>query len=391
MEDTVKGVQLERLERAAEQLAEKGYAVVPGVLSAQECQRIYADLWTAVESVTSKQDVPVDRNVAATHRGEAFPRQIKGIIEEPPALSHCGAAWEVRKAAAPYFARLHGTPKLAVSFDRINMMPVPVRNVEPRNWMHTHNTPLLNGLHSIQGFVDLLGTGPNDGGLVVAEGSHLEHHELLYKEWGVKEAANWYKFSDTERAIIDERFTIVHVVCPAGSLVLWDSRTFHQNKPPTMNGHARAVIYVSYQPLECVPPKKLDKILQRRIEAFKEMRSASHIALSHFKLFGKSAQTYGGPPRVYHLDAAELGIPSLKNDPVVASLVGKSHAPAVKWTKSFKPLLIEPMLDANLMVANKTQLLKAQHTGRTKRKRHVTDDDDDDDTPAKKIARSVSE
>jgi hypothetical protein len=384
MEDTVTGIQLERLEAAARQLAEDGYAVVPGVLSAHDCSYLYAGLWAAVESLTSEQATPVRRSDPATHRGDAFPRQIKGIIEEPPALSHCEAVWEARKAAAPYFARLHGTPALASSFDRVNMMPAPTREPVPRNWMHTDQTPLLNGLHSIQGFIDLRGTGPNDGGLVVAVKSHKQHHALLYGQWGIEEGANWVKFDDAQRAYIDEHFEVVKVECAPGSLVLWDSRTFHQNTPPKMGGHERCVIYTSFQPLTCVPSDRLDKILARRLKAFKELRSASHVALSHFKMFGKSARTYGAPPRKYHIDARALGVPVLAKDPVVASLVGASRAPAVRWDAPHAALLKEPMLPPGLMIAGKKRMLEAladddaQERPR-KRARLISKDDDDDD------------
>ncbi len=341
MEDTVVGIQLTRLQAAAESLARDGYAVVPGVLDVATCARLEAEMTHIIASIAGGAGVQLPG--------------LKGIIMEPSELSHCGPVWEVRQAAAPYFARLHGTPHVLTSFDRVNVMPAPLRNKAPVNWLHSDQSPLLNGLHSIQGFIDLKGTSALDGGLIVASCSHRVHHELLYKEWKIDTAENWVKFDDAQRAYIDTHFRVIKVECPPGSLVLWDSRTFHQNEFPRVGGHARMVIYVSMQPLHCVPERVLEKVLTRRVAAFDERRATSHVALTHFKLFGKHMRTYGRPAPVLMVHEEDMRYPARE---AIASLVGASRAPVVVWPAHPHPaLLAEPLLPANVMVMTRPQLL----------------------------------
>lgn len=390
MNDPVVGLQKERITEAAKHLGEFGYAVVEGVLTPQQCEEIVSDLWDAVESLTSAWKTPVNRNQPETHRTSKFLPNMKGIIMAPSILSHCGAAWKVRKAAAPYFARLHGTPHLVSSFDRVNIMPKPVdKEAKAKNWMHTDQTPLLYGLHSIQGFIDLKGTGPNDGGLVVAAKSHLDHHDLLYHEWGIDTTDNWIPFFGKSSAhkcawrTIHERFHVLKVECKPGSLVLWDSRTFHQNLPPKLGGHERAVIYASFQPLDCVPLDRLDRILKKRIAAFDTRRATSHIALSHVKLFAEKPRNYKRALPTYTINEQVLGVPSRHLDPIVASLVGASREPVVRWTQPHAALLTEPMIARSSMVAQRPALLKLIGKPQPKRpiqKRKREGDDEKEDT-----------
>ena len=386
MEDPITPLQQSRLEQAARDLAKHGYAVIEGVLSPDACEATVSDVWRSIASLTSKWAEPIAHDKPATHRGTKFLPAMKGIIMAPPALSHCGAAWTARKAAAPYFARLHGTANLVASFDRINMMPAPCETCKPmqiKNWLHSDQTPLLKGLHSIQGYIDFKGTGPLDGGLVVADGSHLQHHALLFGEWGIDTADNWIPFFGDKAPAnaldtIKQRFVMHKVECTPGSLVLWDSRTFHQNEPPKMGGHERVVIYTSFQPLSAVPAAKLGAILAKRVDIFKARRATSHIALSHVKQFGEKPRSYGRDLPTYHVDDAAIGVPNLANDPVVASLVGASRAPFVIWPCGRAPLLHEALIAPELMVAARPVLLKALGvTAAKKRKRAVSDDDDD--------------
>jgi hypothetical protein len=359
MEDPVVGLQEERLVAAATHLVDMGWAVVPGVVSAADCARLRDELH-AVFTALASAPAPAPAGAPAS-APEPLPR-MKGIIMEPSALSHAAPVWELRKRAAPYLARLHGDACLVTSMDRVNHMPPRPAEAAPARvgqWLHTDQTPLLNGLHSVQAFVDLCGTGARDGGLVVADRSHRAHHDLLYRQWGVTSADNWFKFTNEQAAYIRAQYNVHKVECPPGSMCIWDSRTFHQNEPVLPGGHERLVVYVCAQPLSVVPPAKLDAVLARRVKAYEERRASSHVPLTHFKLFSKYGRTYGRPRRVYGALPAEP--PHLEDDPVLASLVGASRAPCVRWPEGVTqraPLLTEPLLPADVMVMNQPQLLR---------------------------------
>jgi hypothetical protein len=77
-------------------------------------------------------------------------------------------------------------------------------------------------------------------------------------------------------------------------MVLWDSRTIHCGVEPVKKlrtkENFRSIIYVCYMPTNSVN----DKILEKRIKAFEDMRTTSHWA-NKCKLFPKTPRTYGGP------------------------------------------------------------------------------------------------
>ena len=70
-------------------------------------------------------------------------------------------------------------------------------------------------------------------------------------------------------------------------MVLWDSRTFHQNQYGT-NNEERIVQYVSYLP-RCNLTKKM---LEKRQKYFTDKRTTSHWAYP-VKVNGQQPQNYG--------------------------------------------------------------------------------------------------
>lgn len=269
----------------------------------------------------------IQRKNPKTHVGDKWLPVIKGkgIITEPSAISHCEAVWDVRKMLCPYFAEIYGTGDLWCSFDRINIQPDArlVKDSQPGQWMHIDQSPLLNGMYCIQGFFDFYGTGPNEAGLVVAEKSHLDHHSLLFQEWGIEASDNWHLFTNEERAYIDKKYKVLKVQCPPRSIVLWDSRTFHCNTPPKNDGHGRTVVYVCCLPRSlALNAKDYEELCRKRQTAFMDKRSTSHwpVTLRIFPLKGR-----GSTPRVFDLSDDVIRQPDILKDKMVASLVGFSE------------------------------------------------------------------
>jgi hypothetical protein len=324
---------------------------------------------------------------------------MKGILMEPSDLYHAEPVWRIREAVADYFAALYGTHDLATSFDRINMFPaptedgrVPVQRIGP--WLHTDQTPLRNGRLCIQAFVDLLGTGEKEGGLVVADKSHLQHHTLLYQTWKIKEGKNWcvshmtinshfssrYKFTDTQRAYIEANFTLMKVHCPPRSMVMWDSRVFHQNTPPSLGGHARAIVYVCMQPWAHLgEPKAIAKAKAKKLKAFVDKRGTSHWPLLN-TLFARYARSWGKPLPVYDTSANVIRQPDLDapQNARIAQLAGRTVLPLASAPG-------EPLIgfDAPLMRQSKKQLLKA--LGDHERPEEEEDEDEEMEPDAKRV------
>ncbi len=63
--------------------------------------------------------------------------------------------------------------------------------------------------------------------IVVYEGSHKMHEEYMRRN-ELSHKKNWQKIDEGFLKKIEEKKRVLHV--KAGELVLWDSRTFHQNQ-----------------------------------------------------------------------------------------------------------------------------------------------------------------
>ena len=362
-----------KVAQAARDLEEHGWAVIPDVLAPALATSILNDVWATLEAVSRGR---VQRANPSTWRGQDFFKTMKGILMEPSNIYHAAPVWRARQEVAPYFAHLYGDANLGTSFDRINIFPAPsavggrVQRVGP--WLHTDQTPLRNGRLCVQGFIDFLGTGADDAGLIVADKSHLQHHDLLYKTWRIKEAKNWYKFTDDQRAYIEAHFELKKVHCPPRSLVLWDSRTFHQNTPPLANGHERFVIYVCMQPWAHLgSAKKIEAAKAKKRQAYAGQRGTSHWPLFN-TLFSRFARSFGQPIPDYKTDAATIQQPAL-DDPAhwrIAAMVGHTDGACVakeSFSAGEKPLLAT---HPELLLLNKKALLKLLGD--------KNDDDDDD-------------
>ena len=123
------------------------------------------------------------------------------------------------------------------------------------------------------------------------EGSNKYHAEFGTK-YEITNKSDWYKLTDEEEEFfIEKGCSEQKIKCPAGSLVLWDSRTIHCGTE-AMRGREqpnfRLVVYTCYQPRTFASEKQLIK----KKQAFNELRMTSHWPAT-VKLFGKKPQTYG--------------------------------------------------------------------------------------------------
>lgn len=314
-----------------EQLETCGYAVLPDVASSELCKRWIDGYWKTIERVFMGR---VRRDDPKTHKD--IPN-LKGIIQEPCEFSHDWWAWEIRVHMARIFAELYGDPELATSMDRVCYYPspdpengVPVRRVKGP-WLHTDQAQNKIGLRWIQGFLDLLGTGSLDGGLVVIPKSHLHHQDILDGcSLSAKEKnTDWYKFTEDQLAWLQKQpyyNTPIKVQCPPGSMVLWDSRTLHQNTPPQVGGHQRLVVYVCQIPWKYSSRdvRLVEKTKKRKRECFMDKRVVSHDPIQ-FHIFPKRARTYGKPVLPY--DLSEIRQPSIEG--TVSVLIGAKRGSAV--------------------------------------------------------------
>jgi hypothetical protein len=113
----------------------------------------------------------------------------------------------------------------------------------------------------LQGLVNLLPNGPDDGGLIVAKGGHLlseEFHKEFAEETRIWQWTNeWYGFTEAGVEWLKGKgLEWVKVEAGPGDLIVWDSRTPHYNCSPT-GERARMAVYTCYMPVSSATQEEL--------------------------------------------------------------------------------------------------------------------------------------
>lgn len=166
------------------------------------------------------------------------------------------------------FKYLWGCQDLIVSFDGACYIPQDCQD-EDSHWTHTDQAPNRKGLHCYQGLVAL--TENRERTLVVYEGSHKLHQEY-FETKQIDSDSNWFVFDEEYIDKLKELKRVLHV--PAGALVIWDSRTYHQNQFGRPFSEERMVQYVCYLPSYHL--ENTEEVQDYRKECFRKRRTTTH-------------------------------------------------------------------------------------------------------------------
>lgn len=258
---------------AKESLNVNGYAIIENVISAEQVAtaKQYFQEW-----ITNSPELIEKHNKIHPH----------GIFKFAE-VGHQRHAWYLRtldEIQAPFRA-IWDTEELTTGFDGSCWIKSDCKKKDTI-WTHTDQAPDTKGLACVQGFVAL--TSNKERSLVVYEGSHLLH-EAYMSEKKITGKKNWLLIDHEYLKRIAHTRKLLEV--PAGSLVLWDSRTFHQNQYG-QSGEERIVQYI------CLLPKthKSNTPAQqkKRVKYFEERRTTSHWPYP-LHVNGLQAQVYGNP------------------------------------------------------------------------------------------------
>jgi len=268
-------------------LEEKGYCVIENVLCTEEVQTALNSFYTWLDS---------DPQIKEKH-DKISPH---GILKHFEA-GHQEHAWYIRTRpkVLDVFKNIWNTDDLVVSFDGSCWISKDVKKRDSI-WTHTDQAPSQKGLKCYQAFVSL--TENKERTFVVYEGSHKLHEEYCTKS-GLTHNTNWQLIDPEYLETIKDKKRVLHT--KPGSLVIWDSRTFHQNQYGTLP-EERIVQYVSYLPKE----GRTQKNAEKRMDYFLERRTTSHWAYP-VKVNGLQPQTYGKKELL--IDYKKLTVPYLDN------------------------------------------------------------------------------
>lgn len=251
-------------------LKEKGYCVIPDVLSQEEIS-------LATESFKNWY--------TSTPNLKPFHEKIDphGIFKYHQ-VGHQYFAWylRTRPKIINIFQEIWDTKDLVVSFDGCCYIPSGL-NKKDKIWTHTDQASNNSELTCYQGLVSL--TSNEKTTLIVYEGSHLLHAEYFKDK--SKSSTNWNLIDHETLDKIKDSKKLIKV--NSGSLVIWDSRTFHQNCYGT-ESEERLVQYLSYLPK--YSPKNTKAMQLKRLKYFLEKRTTSHWAYP-IRVNSLQPQTYG--------------------------------------------------------------------------------------------------
>lgn len=209
---------------------------------------------------------------------ENLPMMVQGIIRHY--FGHTELMWNIRELCIPIFTRIWNCKPedLLCSFDGGCFLPgtsVKSPNETFKHWFHTDSPRSMTFRSSIQGIVNFAENGPEDGGLVLFEGSrdvfpeYMERHPTEGIKWGL---------SDISDPALASR-PILKICAPPGSIILFDGRMFHCNCPVIGSKYRddntprfRMAAYICMQPRSAASPKELEK----RVKLYESGRMTGH-------------------------------------------------------------------------------------------------------------------
>ena len=260
-----------------QELETKGYAIIPNVISPEQVEiakKLFRE-WQGTIPDHDKVHSKIDPH---------------GIYKYHYA-GHTKHAWYLRTLpeVQAIYKKMWNCEKLITSFDGCCYIPKDLTKKD-NCWTHTDQAPATKGANCYQGFLAL--TSNKERTLVVYEGSH-KLHERYFADCGNTSTKNWCKIDPKYLETIKDTKRVLNV--PAGALVLWESRTFHQNQYGKPNSEERMIQYICMFPDN--HPKNTKAMKKKRLKYFNEQRTTSHWPCP-IHVNGLQTQTYGDKSRL---------------------------------------------------------------------------------------------
>lgn len=298
-------------------LESNGFAVIIGVLSESECERLLGMAWDYIEAASFAEaccrqhcpsSAPVSRHDYNSHSSEFFPQSLEGGFLPFYGSGHSSFAWSIREHhnVRLVFECLHGTSNLISSLDGIVLWHQKQARTDA-GWFHLDQNPVAKpDKAGIQGLVNLLPVSEASGGNVMVAKSHklFPHHYHRtsnhserhgcsdFYEQRLKELGNedWMEIDPNDNIVL-QKDSIVTCRLKPGSMIIWDSRTVHCSNrgyrdvrddgtgnetklKQATHGLIRAAAAVSMMPTDSAS----QTVLTQRVSAVKQKRTLTHWA-----------------------------------------------------------------------------------------------------------------
>ena len=273
------------LDKVKLDLDKNGFCVIPNILDKDKidlCKKSFKEWQETIPNHDNFHKSCNPNNIYKYHR-----------------VGHTKMSWYIRTRPQiqDIFKSIWNTDELVVSFDGACYMNSDIKD-NNKLWTHVDQGAESSELKCYQGFVSL--TDNTQKTLRVYESSHLLH-KSYFEEKGLTKTGNWTLIDKDYLDKIEDKKRVLDV--PAGSLVLWDSRCFHQNQIGGDNDEDRLVQYVCYLPKS--HPKNTEAMKKKRLKYYKEQRTTSHWPCP-IKVNGLQPRTFGNDDILIDYDSLPM-------------------------------------------------------------------------------------
>ena len=258
-----------------------GVAIIPSILTDDECQNMINNMWNYLEHITVNWKIPITRNNISSWYQINY-LTYGSIIFQFWNIGHSQMCWDVRQNQniVNIFAKFWNVHQneLLASFDGASILfPSKINNFE--SWFHTDQSYLDSSFQNIQSWVTAYDVAEGDATLIFLEGSHKYHSDFA-KKFNITDPKKFYKLNEEELNDYLLKYQEKKITCPKGSLVIWDSRTIHYGSDYIRtihygSGSGRNIRCVSYL---CYAPKLFinkNNLINKKI-AFDNLYTTSH-------------------------------------------------------------------------------------------------------------------
>lgn len=245
------------MEKHKKELAEKGYTIFRNLLSEEEVNEYKNEFNKWLDDVPKLRELHsmIDFNGIFKHHQVGNQRFAWLVRTNPKIVNVFKELWE--------------TDELVTSFDGCCYYPKEYKS-QHRYWTHTDQSSRKKGVYCYQSFVSL--TNNVERTLQLYEGSNLLHEDY-FEKMNIDEPRDFNVIEiEYIKTILDsQRILSVN----AGDLVVWESRTFHQNLCGDEDcNEERLVQYLCYLPKN--KEGNDEKEQRHRKRYFETRRTTSH-------------------------------------------------------------------------------------------------------------------
>ena len=308
-------------ETLKETLEKYGVAIIPSVINEEQCKIMRDGMWDSIEHITKNFDVAMKRDDVKSWKSFPLLYPEHHMLLQRYQLTHAQYYWDLRQNTdiVDIFANLWQVKReeLLVSFDGLSLHLPPEKTgtgfYKGNTWYHVDQSLTRNKFECVQSFLTANEIRQGDATLTFLEGSHLLHKRVGEK-FKIENKKDWYKFDTEEYAYYLKNGCAKKCIqCPAGSLVLWDSRCVHAGMESLKERkveNERCIIYLCYLPRSRATAANLKK----KVKALETMRTTSH---------------YPHKPKLFTINPYTRGKPLPKTEPIeppVLNALGKKLA-----------------------------------------------------------------